>query len=124
MTTLPRLLLAAASALACAAPALAQPVVAAPGATAKQGPNDYRQDASWLCRPGRQDACAVDQRTTIVNADGSMASEEFRANRDAPIDCFYVYPTVSTDPGANSDMTIEEAERRVVQPQIARIGSQ
>lgn len=123
MTTLPRLLLAAA--LACAAPVLAQPVVATPSAAAtRPAPNDYRQDASWLCRPGRQDACAVDQRATVVSANGKLTAEEFRANRNAPIDCFYVYPTVSTDPGGNSDMTIDEAERRVVEQQLARFGAQ
>jgi hypothetical protein len=122
MTTLPRLLLAAPR------PRLlrgrpAQPVVATTP-TLSKAPVDYRQDASWLCRPGRQDPCAVDQRATVVNADGVMVSEEFRANRDAPIDCFYVYPTVSTDPGANSDMTADLAERRVVEQQLARFASQ
>jgi hypothetical protein len=33
------------------------------------------------------------------------ATEAFKADPNAPIDCFYVYPTVSTDPGGNSDMT-------------------
>ena len=32
---------------------------------------------------------------------------------DAAIDCFYVYPTVSTDPGEDSDMTPDPAERNV-----------
>jgi hypothetical protein len=38
---------------------------------------------------------------------------------NAPIDCFYVYPTVSTDP-PNSDMTADLPERGVVRSQLAR----
>ena len=32
---------------------------------------DYRQGANWLCRPGRQDACALDLSATVIAADGS-----------------------------------------------------
>ena len=109
--------LATAALLAFAAPAAAQ----APAAAATP-PSDYRQDANWLCRPGRQDACSIDQRTTVVAANGRLTPEMFRANARAPIDCFYVYPTVSTDPGGNSDMSIDQAERRVVEQQFARFG--
>ena len=86
--------------------------------------NDYSDGRAWLCKPGRQDACAVDLNTTVVAADGTLTREEFKANPAAPIDCFYVYPTVSTDPGANSDMNIDLAERSVVRSQFARFGSQ
>ena len=91
------------------------------GATDK---NDYSDGRTWLCRPERQDACAVDLATTIVAADGTLTREEFRPNTAAAIDCFYVYPTVSTDPAANSDMNIDIAERSVVRVQFARFGSQ
>ena len=30
-------------------------------------PNDYGDNAAWLCRPGQQDACAVDLSTTVVS---------------------------------------------------------
>jgi hypothetical protein len=99
---------------------LVTPVLAQPAAPP---PNDYTQDAAWLCRPGRQDACAIDLATTVVNADGSMTREEFKARPDAPIDCFYVYPTISTDPGPNSDMTPDPSERNVVAQQFARFAS-
>ncbi len=86
-------------------------------------PNDYADGAAWLCRPGRQDACAVDMTTTVVSADGSLSRETWSRDLNAPIDCFYVYPTVSTDAGVNSDMTPDEAELRVVAQQFARFGS-
>ncbi|HWT51607.1 MAG TPA: DUF3089 domain-containing protein, partial [Caulobacter sp.] len=94
----------------------------APAATA--APNDYGKPESWLCLPGRQDACAVDQTTTVVQADGKTSIETFKAAAEPGFDCFYVYPTVSTDPGGNSDMVIDPAERRVAEQQLARFASQ
>jgi hypothetical protein len=117
-----RLLLALACVVAGAATSLlAQTPVSAPAAAA--APNDYTQDASWLCRPGRQDACAIDLTTTVVKADGTMTREEWKARSDAAIDCFYVYPTISTDPGTYSDMTPDPAEQNVVAQQFARFAS-
>ncbi|MDR6624276.1 DUF3089 domain-containing protein [Caulobacter segnis] len=86
-------------------------------------PNDYAKPENWLCLPGRQDACASDQTTTIVEADGKTSIEPFKAAAAPAYDCFYVYPTVSTDSGGNSDMVIDEAERRVVDQQLARFSS-
>jgi hypothetical protein len=99
---------------------------AAPAAqpAAEVKPNDYKDDASWLCRPGRKgDACDVDLTTTIVAADGTLTRETFAADPKAPIDCFYVYPTVSTDATPNSDLTQDPAEKNVVLQQFARFGS-
>jgi hypothetical protein len=84
---------------------------------------DYADGASWLCRPGRQDACAVDLTATVVRADGTMTREAWSADPAAPIDCFYAYPTVSTDPSTNSDMNPDAAELRVVAQQFARFAS-
>lgn len=100
------------------APAAAQP------AAVELKPNDYKDDASWLCRPGRTgDACDVDLTTTIVAADGTLTRETFTPDPKAPIDCFYVYPTVSTDATTNSDMTPDPAEKNVILQQFARFGS-
>ena len=92
---------------------------AAPPAT----PVDYSSGDSWLCRPGRQDACAIDLTATVVLADGSTTRESWSADPAAPIDCFYVYPTISTDPAPNSDMTPNEPELRVIAQQFARFAS-
>jgi hypothetical protein len=92
--------------------------------TSAATPNDYAKADNWLCLPGRADACATDQTTTIVAADGKAASEAFKPAANAPVDCFYVYPTVSTDPGGNSDMNIDAAERSVVEQQLTRFGAQ
>ena len=92
---------------------------------ALQQPNDYGDGQSWLCRPGRpgKDACDVDLTTTVVAADGRSTRETWTAAPGASIDCFYVYPTVSTDPTPNSDMTADEAELNVVRQQFARFAS-
>src|SRR5271169_5213844 len=89
---------------------------AKPAATAK---NDYGDGANWLCRPGRQDACAVDLSTTVISASGELTRENWAADPDAPIDCFYVYPTISNDPGGNSDMIPGPEEKAVVRTQFA-----
>jgi pimeloyl-ACP methyl ester carboxylesterase len=112
-----RTMLAAAAALSFAAPAAAQ----APDAPLT--PNDYSKPETWLCWPGRDDACAVDNTATVIKADGSMSRETWKADPKAPIDCFYVYPTVSNDPGLFSDMTPNAEERRVVEQQLARFAS-
>lgn len=85
--------------------------------------NDYADKGNWLCWPGRADACAGENTATVIKADGSMATEAWTADPAAKIDCFYVYPTVSTDPGVISDMTINDEERRVVEQQLSRFAS-
>ena len=101
--------------LVSAVPAMAQP-------TAPK--NDYSDGKNWLCRPGRTDSCTIDLSTTVVAADGKLTREEFKPNPNAPIDCFYVYPTVSLDPGGNSDMTPGPEEHGVIRAQFARFASQ
>jgi hypothetical protein len=95
----------------------------APAKPAPAAKNDYSNGDNWLCRPGRQDACAVDLSTTIISASGKLKPESWAANPNAPIDCFYVYPTVSTDPTGNSDMVPGPEERGVVRAQFARFAS-
>jgi hypothetical protein len=115
------------AALACLpfAPTHAQSPSAPTAATAAPQPqNDYSKPESWLCRPGRKDACAVDLTTTVVPADGKLRREGFTPNPQAPIDCFYVYPTVSMDETPNSDMSAGPEEYNVILQQFARFASQ
>ena len=78
---------------------------AAPASADETSAPDYSQDAAWLCKPERIDACASDQSLTVVDAKGAMRAEALVPDADRPFDCFYVYPTVSNDPGGNSDMS-------------------
>lgn len=111
-------LAATAIALLQAAPANAAPL------TASDTP-DYANPAAWLCRPDQPgDACGrSDQDAVILRADGSTTIEHFRADPKAPIDCFYVYPTVSRDPGGNASMKVAQEEIAVVNQQFARFGA-
>lgn len=85
---------------------------------------DYSRSENWLCRPGIQpDACEVNLDTTVIQADGSSQVETFAADTTAPIDCFYVYPTVSLDASAYSDLKPGPEELNVVKAQLARLGS-
>jgi hypothetical protein len=93
------------------------------GVASAQQPNDYGDGKSWLCRPGQHDACDIDLTTTVIGAGGKLSRETWAADANAPIDCFYVYPTVSTDPTPNSDMIPDAAERNVIRQQFARFGS-
>ena len=93
-------------------------------ANAAASPVDYADGKAWLCRPGRDDVCGQSkQDATIVSADGKLAPEPFRADAKAPVDCFYVYPTVSKDPGGNATMTIAPEERSVINQQFARFAA-
>lgn len=85
----------------------------------------YGLDEHWLCRPGNaNDVCARDLDATIVNADGTTEVQPFERADDADVDCFYVYPTVSTDPEANSDRAPHENEEiAAVLVQAARLGA-
>ncbi|WP_310497952.1 DUF3089 domain-containing protein [Sandarakinorhabdus sp.] len=80
---------------------------------------DYANPASWLCQPGRTDACSGDITASVVAADGSVSLAAAPPAKAPPIDCFYVYPTVSTDATPNSDMTADPAETSVAQIQFA-----
>jgi hypothetical protein len=92
------------------------PLFAAAAVTA--APVDYRDDAGWLCRPGRADACVPDPKRTVVERD--RTTYEAVAPARAPVaDCFYVYPTASNDPGDNSDMVPGVEERGQAASQFA-----
>jgi hypothetical protein len=110
----------------CLSNAVSPQAPAEPSFNSPVQPNDYGKPAAWLCRPDLprdMNACAIDNSTTVVSASGEFKIEPWRADANAPIDCFYVYPTVSTDPGTNSDMSPDPAERNIVRQQFARFGS-
>jgi len=105
--------IAAALALA-AAPAAAQEPPPAP---------DYADEANWLCLPGRSDPCSQPLPTTALNPNGYGSTGAVRPVPDAPVDCFYVYPTVSRDEGDNSDLVPGPEEQITATVQFARFGT-
>jgi Protein of unknown function (DUF3089) len=109
-----RVSLAAAAALASAAPATGQPASAAP---------NYTKDSSWLCLPGRSDTCSAPLATTALSANGYGSIGKSEVAKDPPLDCFYVYPTVSNDQGMNSDLVAGREEKIAAEAQFARFAS-
>ena len=85
--------------------------------------NDYSRADNWLCLPGHEDACSANQDATVVKANGTLKPEKFRAAKNPPVDCFYIYPTVSRDPGVFSDMLPGTEEMGVIAQQFARFAS-
>jgi len=101
---------------------LPTPVLAQEAAPASAAP-DYADQATWLCLPGRaDDACARPLATADLNPEGYGPVSEDAPAVDPPIDCFYIYPTVSHDPGMNSDMTPGREEMAAAAVQFARFG--
>ena len=77
----------------------------------------------WLCKPGvKPDPCAPGLSTTVYNAPLTHALRVAhpKAESKPPIDCFYVYPTVSDERTGNSDLTIQDTERSIALYQAAR----
>jgi Protein of unknown function (DUF3089) len=75
----------------------------------------------WLCKPGLAgNPCETDMTTTIIAANGSRTTETASPAEDPQIDCFYVYPTVSGQPGMNADLTIDPEETAVATSQASR----
>ena len=107
--------------LAAAGFAAALAGAAAPARASDDDPNARAQ--AWLCRPGAPDLCAAPVAATVVQSDGSRSTRGFKPNSAAPIDCFYVYPTVSEDPAGNSAMTSGPGEKRAVAQQFAAFAS-
>src|SRR3954469_2944660 len=88
-------------------------------AAAAAGPVDYTRDDNWLCRPGRNDICASDLSMTRIDPDGSSHAVRAPQVRPTDIDCFYVYPTASLDPGNNSDLIPGDGEKGLTAAQFA-----
>ena len=102
------------------AAALIVPGVAASAASA---------ETTWLCKPGlANNPCLSSEETTVQLANGSSFVEHAQPASNPPIDCFYVYPTVSSQVHfdteghliPNADLTIEPEETQIAIYQASR----
>ena len=99
---------------------LAASLFAVQASAATTGPN-YARAENWLCLPGRTDICTTPLRTTALNPNGYGSTGQSPVAKDASIDCFVVYPTVSRDGGMNSDLVPGDGEEKAaVTSQFAR----
>ncbi len=100
-------MVAALSALA--APAEAQP----PGS-----------GTTWLCSPSMtSDPCDLPTDTTDLLTGKRTVTPVPPENRK-PVDCFYVYPTVTSDPALNAPMVASPVVKSIAEYQAARFRSQ
>lgn len=105
-------LTAAAVALA-AAFAMASAALAAPAAAGAA--------TTWLCKPGQApNPCRESLRTTYITSDGVSKDLNVPIARRPPVDCFYVYPTVSDQPTINADLTIDPQQTAIARFQASR----
>jgi Protein of unknown function (DUF3089) len=75
---------------------------------------------SWLCLPGgANDWCAVVLKTATISASGSVQIADAHLPSAPPVDCFYVYPTISNQKRGNSTLTVEPVERDIAIVQAA-----
>ncbi len=110
--------LAAATVLVLVAPWLCTPAATA----AVTRPLDTSSPTVWLCRPGLPaDPCTYSRAGTTVTATGATADTDPATAASAQnFDCFYVYPTVSTEPGDNANLAIQPAEQGAAVAQASR----
>jgi Protein of unknown function (DUF3089) len=97
------------------------PLIAAAALLAPAAGASAQSPTVWLCRPGIADnPCEVSRTAKVVEADGSSHVEHAPRDRHRPVDCFYVYPTVSRQPGPNATLDIDPEERAVAVAQASR----
>jgi hypothetical protein len=75
----------------------------------------------WLCRPGQaKDPCVAPLAATVVPASGPRTLQSGQDAPESKFDCFYVYPTVSTEHSDNANLTVQPAEVAAAMSQASR----
>ncbi len=110
-----------------AAPALAKAQSDAAPATAtvadKDKPADYNDPDNWLCRPGKETLCTTNLDAMQIDADGKRTYQKFIPASWSPVDCFYVYPTVSRQTTDYADFTEDPEIDTTLRSQAARLSA-
>ncbi len=92
--------------------------IAGPAGAAEAGP-----PFKWLCKPGRaDDPCRRSLETSRVTTAGEAGTTTPRvlARLKNRIDCFYVYPTVSGQPGPNATLAEDPEIAGIAEQQASR----
>ncbi len=81
--------------------------------------------SKWLCGPRapKDNPCHATLTTTVVQPTGAMSTLRSGPARKPRVDCFYVYPTVSAQPGPNASLKADPEVRAAAQTQAARFSS-
>jgi hypothetical protein len=74
----------------------------------------------WLCMPrAASDPCTGNLGLTVIDAVGKQTAQPAPLATNAPVDCFYVYPTTSRQKTINADLSIDPEEVGVAVAQAA-----
>jgi hypothetical protein len=97
------------------------PTTTAAPPTSGTAPSPWPSTA-WLCRPGlAANPCTPDLTITRVSfTRGILGVTRATVARRPPVDCFYVYPTVSDQKTPNADLTIDPQEQSIARFQAAQ----
>ncbi|HEY0630943.1 MAG TPA: DUF3089 domain-containing protein [Thermoleophilaceae bacterium] len=96
-------------------------LVAAAAALLALVPAGAAAKTKWLCRPGlKNNPCVGNLNASVLKPDGSFTVERRKNARNAPIDCFYIYPTVSDQQTINANLRIDPEIRSIAVYQAAR----
>jgi len=79
---------------------------------------------TWLCSPhDAVDPCKASRTATVVGYENGVRTETLQKQTrpvSPPIDCFYVYPTVSEQQTINANLEIEPQEKQIAIDQASR----
>jgi hypothetical protein len=85
------------------------------------GASPASAESTWLCRPGlASNPCLNSEETTVRFDGGGTFVEHPQPAKDPPIDCFYVYPTVSSQFTINANEDIDPEEIAIAESQASR----
>lgn len=75
----------------------------------------------WLCRPGlANNPCETDLTTTEIEPDGTQKVVRAAPAKRPPVDCFYVYPSVSAQTTLNANLNVDPELTAVAEAQASR----
>ncbi len=78
-------------------------------------------ETTWLCRPGlAANPCLNSEEATVRLDGGGSFVEHAQPAKSPPIDCFYVYPTVSSQLAINANEEIGKEEIAIAESQASR----
>ena len=88
---------------------------------AAAGAASAQAEVEWLCNPGSEpNPCRESQLTTHFAEDGASRVADTPLPADPPVDCFYVYPTVSDQKRTNADKAKDPEVVAIARYQAAR----
>ena len=75
----------------------------------------------WVCKPGLTDnPCLADQSATAILPSGKLVVSPPPPAKRPPVDCFYVYPTISGEPTINASLAIGFRQQEVAIAEASR----